>query len=200
MCQMLHHESIPQHIQQCLFEFLVASKIRPQYFYQLSCIAALSRDLPAGVLLVVKETLAATGRRPRDFYEQIREFKNVEFLNIEELGLEVVRNAAAVATITGTGGFEAAVMGKPVISFGRHNLYNILEHVRVITDEAELKNELASVLSNNFNKEKAKLDGARYLAAVKAISFDMGEFSTINGKNFTPNNIQEAYKGLLDGL
>ena len=174
--------------------------LSPEYFYQLSCIAALSRDLPAGVLLVVKETLAATGRRPRDFYEQIREFKNVVFLNIEELGLEIVRNAAAVATITGTGGFEAAVIGKPVISFGRHNLYNILDHVRVITDEAELKNELASVLSNNFNKEKANLDGARYLAAVKAISFDMGEFSTINGRNFTSESIQEAYKGLLDGL
>ena len=43
----------------------------PEYFYQLSCIAALSRDLPVGIKLVVKETLAAIGRRPRDFYEQI---------------------------------------------------------------------------------------------------------------------------------
>mgnify|MGYP001349273275 CR=1 FL=1 len=100
--------------------------LSPEYFYQLSCIAALSRDLPVGVKLVVKETIAATGRRPKDFYKQIKEFKNVELLDVTELGLEVVRKAKAIATITGTGGFEAAIMGKPVISFGRHNLYNFL--------------------------------------------------------------------------
>ena len=69
----------------------------PEYFYQLSCIAALSRDLPAGAILVVKETLAATGRRPRDFYAQIKEFKNVVMLDIRELGLEVVRAATTGA-------------------------------------------------------------------------------------------------------
>ena len=46
-------------------------QLSPEYFYQLSAIAALSRDLPAGVMLAVKETYEAIGRRPADFYGQI---------------------------------------------------------------------------------------------------------------------------------
>ena len=174
--------------------------ISPEYFYQLSCIAALSRDLPAGVTLAVKETLAATGRRPRDFYAQIKEFKNVVFLDVRELGLEVARAATAVATITGTGGFEAAIMGKPVIAFGRHNLYNILPHVRVITDETRLKDDLAWALAGDFDGEIARAEGARYLSAIVATSFDMGKFSTSDGKNFDDLGVQRAYENLLSGL
>jgi hypothetical protein len=174
--------------------------LSPEYFFQLSCIAALSRDLPAGVTLAVKETLAATGRRPRDFYAQIKEFKNVAFLDVRELGLEVARAATAVATITGTGGFEAAIMGKPVISFGRHNLYNILPHVRVITDEAKLKDDIAWALSGDLSSEMALADGGRFLSAVVATSFDMGGYDTFDGKNFDDAAVQGAYENLLAGL
>lgn len=174
--------------------------LSPEYFFQLSCIAALSRDLPAGVTLAVKETLAATGRRPRDFYAQIKEFKNVAMLDVRELGLEAARAATAVATITGTGGFEAAIMGKPVISFGRHNLYGLLPHVRVITDEARLKDDLAWALSGNFDSAAARADGIRFLSAVVATSFDMGGFDTANGKNFDDLAVQRAYENLLSGL
>lgn len=149
--------------------------LSPEYFYQLSAIAALSRDLPAGVLLAVKETLAAVGRRPTDFYAQILEFKNVVMLDTREYGLEVARAAAAVATITGTGGFEAAVMGRPVISFGRHNLYNVLPHVAVVTDELALARHLRHAL-DGVDREQAKRDGARFLQAVVDTSFDLGGY------------------------
>ncbi|MBK8908190.1 MAG: hypothetical protein IPM60_09875 [Rhodospirillales bacterium] len=149
--------------------------LSPEYFYQLSAIAALSRDLPAGVLLAVKETLAAIGRRPTDFYAQIREFKNVVMLDPREYGLEVARAADAVATITGTGGFEAAVMGRPVISFGRHNLYNLLPHVAVVEDELDLAGQLRHAL-DGVDRVQAKRDGARFLQAVVETSFDLGGY------------------------
>ncbi|MBI07082.1 MAG: hypothetical protein CMM54_08895 [Rhodospirillaceae bacterium] len=174
--------------------------LSPEYFYQLSCIAALSRDLPAGVILAVKETLAAMGRRPRDFYAQIKEFKNVRLLDTRELGLEVVRAATAIATITGTGGFEAAVMGKPVISFGRHNLYNFLPHVRLKTDEARLKGDLAWALSPEFNHVGAQADGSRFLSSIIATSFDMGDYTTSDGKNYDQSGVQRAYENLLSSL
>ena len=113
--------------------------LSPEYFYQLSLIAAVSRDLPAGVLLAVKEAFGAVGRRPADFYGQIAEFKNVVMLHPLELGVDCVRRAAAVVTICGTAGFEAAVMGRPVVAFGRHNVYNFLPHVTPVTDEARLQ-------------------------------------------------------------
>jgi hypothetical protein len=41
--------------------------LSPEFFFQLSSIAALSRDLPTGTLLAVKETFAGIGRRPDSF-------------------------------------------------------------------------------------------------------------------------------------
>jgi hypothetical protein len=172
----------------------------PEYFYQLSCIAALSRDLPAGVRLAVKETYAGVGRRPTDFYAQIREFKNVVMIKMMELGPEVIRRADAVATITGTGGFEAAVMGKPVISFGRHNIYNFLPHVLCVTDESELKSQLAAALGGGIDAARAQQDGARFLAAVKVTSFDLRDFDMVHLDRFDPAVIEAVHDALRESL
>lgn len=150
--------------------------ISPEYFYQLSAIAALARDLPAGYRLAVKEAFGAVGRRPRDFYSQIAEFKHVVMLEPLELGIECVRNAKAVATISGTAGFEGAVMGHPVVTFGRHNIYNFLPHVHVIEDETQLQGHLARSLFGH-DRSVAQKDGSRFLAAVVARSFDMRDYN-----------------------
>ena len=170
--------------------------LSPEYFYQLSCIAALSRDLPAGVMLAVKETYEAIGRRPADFYRQIAEFKNVLILDMMELGLEVARRADGVATITGTGGFEGAVMGKPVITFGRHNQYNFLPHVSVITDEIELKDALRAALDHRANEQDAKVNGARFLQAVCEEFFDLGNYDYIHLDRFDRAIADEAIVSL----
>ena len=170
--------------------------LSPEYFYQLSCIAALSRDLPAGVVLAVKETYEATGRRPAEFYRQIAEFKNVVILDTMELGLEVVRSANSVATITGTGGFEAAVMGKPVITFGRHNQYNFLPHVATITDESELKSALHTALSGAYDRHEAEVSGSRFLKAVCDESFDLRDYDYIHLDRFEQEVVGSALAAL----
>lgn len=149
----------------------------PEFFFQHAAIAALSRDLPAGVKLVVKEALYAVGRRPANFYDQIGELKNVIVLDMFEPGLEVVRNAAAVASITGSAGYEAAVLGKPLISFSLHNHFNFLPHVEVVTDLAHLRGPLSRALEMSGEAAAAaRRAGARYLEAVAACSFDMGGY------------------------
>lgn len=171
--------------------------LSPEYFYQLSGIAALSRDLPAGTILAVKETVAALGRRPAQFHDQIREFKNVVMLDPLEYGLSVAREASVVATITGTGGFEASVMGKPVITFGRHNVYNFLPHVKVVEDETRLAGYLAEALGPGFDAEQARLDGLRFLQAVIDASFDLKEFSVAAPEQATPEMIEAGTRHLL---
>jgi len=170
--------------------------LSPEYFFQLSTIAALSRDLPAGVKLAVKETYEAIGRRPTDFYHQIAEFKNVVILDMMELGLEVVRRADAVATITGTGGFEAAVLGTPVITFGRHNQYNFLPHVTLIEDQMTLRPALEQALSKDFDKAAAAQTGAQFLKAVLLNSFDLRDYDYINLERFDPESVTDAISGL----
>lgn len=174
--------------------------LSPEYLYQLSAIASVARDLPAGAVLAVKEHYAAAGRRPRDFYRQVSEFKNVRMLNMSEFGMEVARAAAAVVTISGTSGFEGAVMGYPVISFGRHNIYNFLPHVMVVTDEVQLKGYLQRALSGGFDLEKAKRDGQRFLQAVIDESFDLGRFAPIEPEVVDADAVAAAYHALRSDL
>jgi len=149
----------------------------PEHFYQHAAIAALSRDLPAGVLLAVKETPYGVGRRPHGFYRQLRDIKNVVLLDITVPGFEAVRQSMAVATLVGTAGFEAAVMGKPVISFGRHNIYGCLPHVFVVTDEGVLAGQIKCALDPAFSHDLARDEGRRLLQAIVDCSFNLGAYS-----------------------
>lgn len=174
--------------------------LSPEYFYQLSSIAAIARDLPAGTRLAVKETFGAIGRRPRDFYAQIAELKNVVMLEPLELGLECARHADAVVTICGTAGLEAAVLGKPVIVFGQHNIYNFLPHVKTVTRESELGSYLRECLAISFDATAARASGLSFLKAVVARSFDMRGYDFINVEKFDPQTVEDACAALLRGL
>ena len=154
----------------------------PEFFFQHAAIAALSRDLPVGVKLVVKETMWGIGRRPSDFYEQIGELKNVIWLDMLEPGIRIAEQAAAVATISGSTGFEAAIHGTPVVSFGAHNLYSILPHVAVVSDLARLGEHLGPFLHADFDRQAAQAAGTRFLNAIAATSFDLGEYDYIDLK------------------
>lgn len=172
----------------------------PEYFDQLWAIASLARDLPADAVLAVKETVYGVGRRPRDFYDQILRLRNTAMIDMFELGLDVVKAANVVVTISGTAGLEAAILGKPVILFGRHNFYNCVPHVRLVTREEDLKAALDWALSSSLDREKARRDGARLRAATLKASFDVGKYSNLTPNAFSEMDIQRATDALVDDL
>ena len=172
----------------------------PEYFYQQSAIISLSRDLPPDTVLAVKEHIPAMNRRPKQFYAQLRLLKNVVLVDPKEDGLTLVKGARALATINGTVGQEATVLGIPVLSFGRRNHYNVVDHVKVITDEAQIAPALRWALSENFDREAARVDGARFLSALRSLSFDMADFGYHNREGFDDDAIREATDALLRSL
>lgn len=172
----------------------------PEYFYQQAAIISLSRDLPPDTVLAVKEHIPAMNRRPKQFYAQLKLLKNVVLVDPKEDGLTLVKGARAVATINGTVGQEAAVLGIPVISFGRRNLYNVVDHVRVVADEAQLAPTLRWALSDEFDRDTARVNGARYLSALQSMSVDMADFGYHNRAGFTDTVIREATEALLRSL
>ena len=172
----------------------------PEYFYQQAAIISLSRDLPMDTVLAVKEHIPAMNRRPKQFYDQLRLLKNVVLVDPKENGLTLVKGARAVATINGTVGQEAAVLGTPVLSFGRRNLYDVVDHVRVITDEVQIAPALRWALSDEFDRETAKVDGARYLSALRSLSVDMGDFGYHTREGFTDVVVRETTDALLRSL
>lgn len=174
-------------------------RFSPEYFSQLTAIATLARDLPAGVRLAVKETIYSAGRRPDNFYDQIADLKNVVMLDIWERGVDVVRQAAAVATITGTAGLEGAAMGKPIISFGQHNIYEFLPHVFVVRDDCDLREILRCALEE-VSPKRARADGARFLQALEASCFDLGNYDYVDLNSYDDDTVERAYQALVQSL
>ncbi|GGE35168.1 hypothetical protein GCM10007276_10850 [Agaricicola taiwanensis] len=175
-------------------------QMSPEFFFQHAAIAALARDLPAGITLAVKENIAGVGRRPRDFYRAVADLKNVVWLDMMEYGLEVVREAKAVATITGTAGMEAAIMGIPVITFGLHNNYNFLPHVHVAESLKDLSPLLADIIAERYDRDRAQQDGALFQEAVRMTSFSMGSYNYKNLKNFDLSMVEAGLQALLGSL
>jgi hypothetical protein len=85
----------------------------PECLNQHATILAVTRDLPAGVLLAIKENTSAIGRRTASFYEQITALKNVVLLRPDTSSIEAIKRATATVTIAGTASMEAAILGKP---------------------------------------------------------------------------------------
>jgi hypothetical protein len=90
----------------------------PMYLDQVALIEDIAKSLPVGVRLYVKEHLSNRGRRPLEFYNAIRSIPAVRLLGPDVDTWELIRNAAAIAVITGTMGWEGLLFGKPVITFG----------------------------------------------------------------------------------
>ncbi len=174
--------------------------LSPEYFFQLGAIGSIARDLPAGVWLVVKENMYGVGRRPRDFYDQIKSFKNIIFLDARERGLDIVKQADVVVTITGTAGVEAAILGKPVVTFGRHVSYDFLDHVTLVTREEELRPALARALGAPWDAQRARCDGANFLRAIVAVSFDMETFDQMNHQTATQGGAENACQALIESV
>ena len=173
--------------------------LSPEYFYQHALIAAVSRDLPVGCFLAVKEAYGAIGRRPKNFYRHIDDLKNVVWLDTWEPGLDCVRKSDAVVTICGTAGLEAVASGKPAIAFGHHNLYNFLPSVQVVDNESKLKEYLQKALDNP-DAESIRAEGERLLKAITDVSFDMGSYDYIDLDGFEQEVVQNARHSLIESL
>lgn len=90
----------------------------PFYLDQVALIDDIARSLPVGYRLYVKEHGASRGRRPLGFYQRIKSILGVHLLDPDEPTFELIQNAAAVVVITGTMGWEGALLKKPVVTFG----------------------------------------------------------------------------------
>jgi hypothetical protein len=92
----------------------------PFYINELSIIEAISKSLPIGWKLYVKEHQSMLGERSLKFYKKVKEFYNVKLvqLNYYKDPKPWIMNSLGVALITGTTALEAVILGKKAIIFG----------------------------------------------------------------------------------
>ena len=97
-----------------------ASTVVNSSFYsnQLEVITNLAFSMPEDSMLVVKEHVSNFGYPDIEFYRKIESLPNVYLAWHEENIKELIRNSLGVITLTGTAGFEALLLDKPVYHFG----------------------------------------------------------------------------------
>lgn len=89
-------------------------------------LVALRSILPTNVDILVKEhpsqffyaNKGSRGRSPL-FYDLVKNIKGVRFVGTEGDSIDFIRKSVFVATITGSVGLEAALMGKKCLTFGQ---------------------------------------------------------------------------------
>lgn len=89
--------------------------LAPFYLNQVATLEALSKSIPAHVVIAVKEHQNVIWRREVSYYRELRKYSNVKFINPKLDTLELIRNCKAVFTLTGTASLEAYVVWKPSI-------------------------------------------------------------------------------------
>lgn len=96
--------------------------LAPYYLDQVALIEDIAKSIPVGHRLYVKEHFASLGRRSLADYRRIKRIWNVRLVSPLADSFDLVERASAVATITGTMGWEALLLERPVVLFG-HTFY-----------------------------------------------------------------------------
>jgi hypothetical protein len=91
--------------------------VAPWFSNQLEVIRTIRRALPSHYDLLVKEHPSSTGAQSLSFYRQLRNVPNLVFLSAAIDSRTLIRSAAFVTTISGTTGFEAALLETPAVIF-----------------------------------------------------------------------------------
>jgi hypothetical protein len=144
---------------------IAISVLAPFYPDQIHLIKQIARSLPVGFKLYVREHRDMANYRPRAFYKELNKIPNVKLIDPSVDLFELLEKAKLVFTITSTAGWEAALLGKQVITFG-HVFYNALssvihcekieklpylikERLDLAADDEELLNYLSALLEES---------------------------------------------------
>ncbi len=121
------------------------------FTFQLLAVNMLSNALPRGWKVYVKEHYSqffpfrlAGHYRSREFYDACSHFANVRLIACDHPTNELIRSARAVATLSGTTGYEALACGIPVIAFG-YPWYRYCHGVFKVDNFADVKNALLEI-------------------------------------------------------
>ncbi len=147
----------------------------PAYVNQINLIENIAKSLPIEYKLYVKEhpQMIADGTRSFSHYQKLREIPNVVLVDPNVDAHEYIKHCSLVTTINGTVGWEAILLKKPVITFGRV-FYNYLSFVQKCTEIDKLPKIIERTLERNPHNEKELID---FLAVVLEASFQANYYT-----------------------
>lgn len=147
----------------------------PFFIQQIRLIDLIRYNMPDDFLLVVKEHSVMRGRRSNKFYKKIIKSSGVRIINPEINTIEIINKSSLTISISGTACFEAFILKKPSIVFGKTffqrpvNKYQInynnlkktlIRYMNRKISENEIIKEVALIYENtqNFNMNAVDFD------------------------------------------
>lgn len=97
-------------------------------YYEEDIIRSVSKELPIGMTLLVKENPLMVGDRPYSFYKQLKENINVKLIDPFFLSKEIVKKTLGTVGISGNVLLETALLNKPTLAFGEPEFINIIPY------------------------------------------------------------------------
>lgn len=170
--------------------------LAPFYMDQAWLIKQVAKSLPVDFKLYVKDHPMMIGRRPGSFYEEIKKIPNVKLIDPVTKSFSLIDKARLVFTITGTAGWEAALLKKPVIIFSKV-FYSRLSMVKNCRSMPELPTLVQDQLTN-FTYDEEEL--VHFIAAIlqESIDIDLLQIWDIEGGAHASDTKRKELVPLVD--
>jgi len=170
----------------------------------------ISAALPQGWMLYVKEHIPqwyphhteSRLYRYAGYYDRIMHNKNVQLIPAQTHPFELIKNAQAVATTTGTSGLEAILRSKPVLIFG-YIWYMHCEGVFRISNLEECKDALEKIKQGYTVNQQRVINYLKVvdIMSIKAKNYksrDYTENKEITKKENILNITNALYKAIIN--
>ncbi len=174
------------------------------YQNQIELIRNISLSLPAGMKIVIKEHPRSKGFRSLGYYKKLLSIPNVYLTDYRTSTNLVAKKSSLVAVISGSTGLEAAIIGRPVITFGKP-VYNVLSDnmVKHIVDLNQLGQNIKELLKD-YKHDMADIE--RYIASTITGSAPVDLYTALlkkenrysGGAEEGKNKEDNEYKALAD--
>lgn len=181
---------LPLHYQPEASTLVCAQKYEKQLFF----IDSWAKSLPLDTLLYVKEHYALLGHRELDFYNKLKKYPNVVLINPYVDSRELITKSIAVTTLTGTAGWEAMLLRKPVFLGGNIFFDNAPGIIKI--------NDIYCNYVDNIRKwrKPTREEILQYLYEYYSTTYKGNLWIDIPEKCFNDENIKALAESLIDQI
>ncbi|MDA1061265.1 MAG: hypothetical protein O3B47_05770 [bacterium] len=151
----------------------------------ISVLERISSCLPLGFKLYVKEHPSGFPDRSMSVYHHIKKFRNVRLIGAQENIFQLEKNSEGIITLGGTSGWEAFLLGKPVVVLGEP-WYNFLPGIYTSHKDEELVKLLQDIRNLPIAKDEEKI---KAIYCLYQISFEATRYPVVD--LIAPENVEK---------
>ncbi len=175
------------------------------YQNQIEVIRTIALNMPVKFKLIVKEHPRNIGRRSIRYYKKILEIPNVNIVDYNMPSNAIVKKSKLIIVLSGHIGFEAVLLGKPVIILG-NAIYKMLPNhlVNFVDNIKDLKEEILNTI-HNCKSDSSTVN--KFISSIIENSFKLNLYTVLlkkvgreGGEDFTDNKYKSEIKSLSNEI